>query len=74
MESLADFANLARPDDVLVSLDMVQGYYHVDLHPTSRTFVGFAWRGKYYVYSVLPFGMTTAPRCFAKIMGVLVRH
>ena len=59
MESLANFANVARPDDVLVSLDMVQGYYHVDLHPTSRALMGFAWRGKYYVYNVFPFGMTT---------------
>ena len=46
----------------------------MDLHPSSRTFVGFEWRGRYYVYNVLPFGMTIAPRCFAKIMGVLVRH
>ena len=73
LDNLSDFA-IARPDDVMFSLDMVQGYYHVNLHPESRTFTGFQWRDRYYVYNVLLFGMATAPRCFAKVMGILVRH
>ena len=74
MESLADLRDLVRPDDAMIALDMVQGYYHVLLHPSARTFCGFCWRGQYYVYSVLPFGLATAPRVFAKIMNVLARH
>ena len=73
-DSLADFPSIVDPSDVLISLDMVQGYYHVSLHPDSRTFAGFRWRNTYYVYNVLPLGMSTTPRCFAKVMGVLVRH
>ena len=44
------------------------------LHPESRTYAGFQWRDRFYVYNVLPFGMATAPRCFSKVMGLLVRH
>lgn len=73
-DSLSDFPSIADKSDVLISLDMVQGYYHVALHPDSRTFTGSRWRDTLYVYNVLPFGMANAPRCFAKIMGVLVRH
>ena len=74
-DSLIDFASIADREDVLIALDMIQGYYHVALRPDSRTFAGFQWRNTYYVYNVLaPFGMSTAPRCFAKVMGVLVRH
>lgn len=29
MESVSDFAASAEPDDVVVSLDMAHGYYHV---------------------------------------------
>ena len=74
LESLADLRDIARSSDVAMSLDMVQGYYHVTLHPDSRTFCGFEWRQKYYIFAVLPFGMRTAPRVFAKTMHILVRH
>ena len=74
LDALSYFASIARSDDVMYSLDMAQGYYHANLHPESRTYVGFQWRDKFYVYNVLPFGMATAPRCFAKVMGMLVRH
>lgn len=73
LDSLSDFAAITRLDDVLMPLDMVQGYYyHVALHPDSRSFAGFAWRGRYYVFNVLPYGIATAPRCFAIVMGMLV--
>ena len=45
----------------------------MSLHLDSRTYAGFQWRRRFYVYNVLPFGMATAPRCFAKVMGLLVR-
>jgi hypothetical protein len=48
------------------------GYYHVGLHPSSRTFVGFKWEGKYYVYNCLPFGLLTSPWVFSKVMIELV--
>ena len=73
LESLADLRDIVEPDDYTLSFDMTQGYYHVGLHPSSRTFCGFEWRGQFYTYSVLSFGLATAPRCFAKIMNVLVR-
>ena len=44
----------------------------LDLHPRSRTFVGFKWEGKYYVYNCLPIGLSTAPWVFSKVMRELV--
>lgn len=74
MESLQDLADISRPGDFAVALDQTQGYYHVQLHNSASTFCGFEWRGRWYVYRVLPFGMSTAPRTYSKIMGLLVRH
>ena len=48
-EGLKDLANLAERGDHAVSYDLMSGYYHVSLHPRSRTFVDFCWEGQYYV-------------------------
>ena len=45
-EGLKDLADLAEKGDYAVSYDLKSGYYHVGLHPRSRTFVGFKWEGK----------------------------
>ena len=71
-EGLADLADLAKKGDFAISYDLTSGYYHVALHPSSRSFVGFSWKGKYYVYNRLPFGLSTAPWVFSKVMRELV--
>ncbi len=38
----------------------------------SKTFVGFKWEGKYHTYHCLPFGLSTAPWVFSKVMRELV--
>ncbi len=48
--------DLAEREDYAVSYDLVSGYYHVGLFQASRTYVGFKWAGKYYVYNCLPLG------------------
>jgi hypothetical protein len=40
-EGLKDLADLADRGDHAVSYDLMSGYYHVDLHQRSRTYVGF---------------------------------
>ena len=29
----------------MISFDLKSGYHHVDIHPESQTFLGFAWKG-----------------------------
>ena len=60
-EGLSDLADLAEKGDHTVSFDLTSGYYHVGLHPRTRTYTGFCWKGEYYQYNCLPFGMKSAP-------------
>jgi len=62
-EGLKDLPDIAERGDHAVSYGLMSGYYLVGMHPRSRTFVGFMWGGRYYVYNCLPFGASTAP-CF----------
>ena len=51
-----------------MSYDMKSGYYHVGLHPVTQRFVGIKLEGVYYGYTCLPFGHTTSPWVFSKVM------
>ena len=59
------------------SFDIKQGYHHIDMHPDSVPYLGFSWEidgvTKYFVFVVLPFGLTSAPFIFTKIVRVLVK-
>lgn len=47
-----------------MSYNLMSGYDHVGLHPRSRTFVGFCWKGQYYLYNYLTLGLSKAPWVF----------
>ena len=55
------------------SFDIKQGYHHIDMHPDSIPYLGFSWEvngvTKYFVFLVLPFGLTSAPFIFTKLSG-----
>ena len=62
----------------LFKFDIKNGYHHVDIWAGHRQFLGFSWtfvgRDRYFVFTVLPFGITSGPFIFTKIMRVLVTH
>ena len=58
----------------LFTYDLKSGYHHIDIHVDSQTFLGFEWKGKYYVFTVLPFGLATACYVFTKVLRPLVRY
>ena len=71
-EGLEDLADLAERGDSALSYYLTSGYYHVALHPSPRSFVGSAKKLVFHVYNCLPFGVSTAPWVFSKIMRELV--
>ncbi len=54
--------DLAERGDYAVPYDLMSGYYHVGLFQASRTYVGFKWGSRYYVYNCLPIRLSTAPK------------
>lgn len=66
------------PQNWMFSFDIKSGYHHVDIFPDDWQFLGFSWvfNGalKYFLFSVLPFGLSTGPYIFTKIMRPLVKH
>ena len=71
-EGLKDLSDLAEKGDHAVSFDLTSGYYHVELHPRTRTYNGFEKKGSYYFCNCMPFGLATAPWVFSKVMRELM--
>ena len=54
------------------------GYHHVDIYQPHWDFLGFQWEAKgkqsFYVFNVLPLGLSTACYTFTKLLRPLVRY
>jgi hypothetical protein len=69
MESLhTELGDVVQPADKLLTTDIEKAYYCLPLHPDAQAYLGWQWRGKYYMPTCLVFGLSTAPRIFTKIM------
>lgn len=64
----------------MITFDLKSGYHHVEIHPDHLTFLGFAWKFpkeasiRYFVFSVLPFGLSSAPYTFTKCLKPLEKY
>jgi len=54
------------------------GYHHLDIFEEHQPFLGFAWilKGvsKYFVFTVLPFGLSSACYVFTKLLRPLIAY
>ena len=64
----------------MFSFDLKSGYYHVEIIEGHQTYLGFSWKHsnssqkEFYVFTVLPFGLWSAPHVFTKILKPLEEH
>lgn len=59
---------LMLPDYAMATIDIEDAYLLVPIHPSYRKFLRFVRNNIVYEYSVLPFGLCTAPFIFTKIV------
>ncbi|XDV14501.1 hypothetical protein PO909_014743 [Leuciscus waleckii] len=57
-----------RQGDWFVSIDLKDAYFQIQIASRHRRFLRFAFEGQAYQYTVLPFGLSLAPRTFTKCM------
>lgn len=67
-ENLTYALELIQKNDYLTSVDLKDAYFSVSVHPDYKKFLTFSWNGKFYRFVVLPFGLTSCPRIFTKIL------
>ena len=73
-EDMRSALNYFEKGDFVFTFDLKSGYHHVDIHESSQTVLDFCWKGRYYVLTVLPFGLSTACYLFTKLLRPVVKH
>jgi hypothetical protein len=79
METLRSILQTLQLDDWLYSLDLKDAYLHVPIHVKHRKYLRFAYlddQGQTLVFqwNVLPFGLSSSPRVFTKLLIPVVKH
>ena len=66
-----------RPHGFMFQFDLKSGYHHISILPEHQQYLGFCWMFKgvltFFKFKVLPFGLSTAPYVFTKVVRPLVQ-
>ncbi|CAG2235115.1 unnamed protein product [Mytilus edulis] len=54
--------------------DLKAGYHHLNIFEQHQKYLGFSWKGEFYVFTVLPFGLSSSGYIFTKTVRQLVKH
>ena len=49
-------------------MDVQDAYLSVQIHRSNWRFLHFSWKEEYYQFKTLPFGLTSAPYVFTKLL------
>eukprot|EP01094_Clydonella_sp_ATCC50884_P019872 TRINITY_DN398_c0_g1_i1.p2 TRINITY_DN398_c0_g1~~TRINITY_DN398_c0_g1_i1.p2 ORF type:complete len:633 (-),score=104.69 TRINITY_DN398_c0_g1_i1:559-2457(-) len=72
-EGLDVVARLVRKKDWMASIDLKSGFNHAVMDPESRRYLGFFHAGRTYRYRVLPFGSSSSPWIFCRMVRPMVQ-
>ena len=74
METVASVMKALKVGDWMTSLDLKDAYFHIPIHPGHRQYLRFCIQDRCYQYRVLPFGLTTSPRTFTKVLAPVIAY
>ena len=74
MESLQNILDLISRDCYMCLLDLSDTYLTAPIGSRYFRYLKFKLNGKYYCYIVLPFGISSAPRKFTKLLKPIVSY
>ncbi|XP_061480325.1 uncharacterized protein LOC133383498 isoform X1 [Rhineura floridana] len=74
MESLHSITESLHEGDFLASIDLKEAYLHVPICIAHRKFLRFTFGHQHFQYRAMPFGLSSAPRVFSKVLLILVAY
>jgi hypothetical protein len=69
MESELDVIRSISQGEWIASIDLKDAYLHIPIHPQHYQWLRFSIQGISYQWKVLPFGLSTAPLVFTKVLA-----
>lgn len=74
LEDWRTVVRLMLPGTQMATLDLEDAYFLIPIHEKHRRYLRFQWRKTTYQFTALPFGLSTAPYIFTKILRPVVTH
>lgn len=74
METLHQIVPTLSIGSWAVTIDLKDAYLHIPMHPSSRRFLSFQYKGTDYIFKALPFGLSTSPRVFTRVTRVVLAY
>lgn len=72
LPTVEELTALFHGSTVFSKLDLRQGYLQIPLHPASRDLTAFVTHAGVFRYTRMPFGLSSAPSCFQKVMSTIL--
>ena len=61
------------PGDWSVSVNLIDAFFHVPIHPRDRKWLRFVWNNQVFQFNVLPFGLSQSPWVFTRVVRELIK-
>ena len=68
MDTVESAVNLLSKNCWMTSVDIRHAYLTVRIATEHQKYLRFRWKGKCFQYTCLPFGLSSAPRIFTKLL------
>ena len=68
LPDIAHFIMLKQPGELFMKIDLTNAYWHFSINKTHRKYLGIKWGGQTFRWTVLPFGLKSAPYIFHKAL------
>ena len=72
METLKSMITVMQSHQWLAIVDLKDAYFHIGVVPAHRQYLKFHWLEHSYQFRALPFGLSSAPQVFTKILAPLM--
>ena len=72
IEGYEVIVNMISQYDFMCSIDLQDAFLAVSMHPNFFCYLCFEWEGVRYCFTSMPFGLTSAPRIFTKILKTVL--
>ena len=74
MEGTQSLRDIVLPGDFMIKLDLKDAYFSIPIHPSHWKFLTFRWKQTFFQFTCLPFGLSSAPRVFTKVMKPVITY
>ena len=74
MEGLHSVRSLLQENDYMVKIDLKDAYFTVPICSSSQKFLRFLWNQRKFQFCCLPFGLSSAPWVFTKVLKPVIAY